>query len=192
MDRTDAAFADDVDHVRALATAPTIVMCGHSYGGSVITAAGKGVNGLAHLVYLAAFALDDRESSSDWYAKRPPAADLTLTAFDNGTDIPDHWGDDDGRYDPEALERIRRFTLRSQVSIPSPVMSEPAWRQVPSAYVVAGRDSVIHPDSQREMAARLNGEVVEIDADHMLILAQPRQVAAVIDRVVAGLQSRGA
>jgi len=75
----DATFADDVVHVKSLASAAKVVLCGHSYGCTVITAAAADLANVAHLVYLAGLALDDGETSAEWFAKRPSAVRLSLT-----------------------------------------------------------------------------------------------------------------
>src|SRR5436190_24308437 len=53
-------FRDDVSAARAAceATGPDTVLCGHSYGGIVISAAAAGLADVRHLVYLAAFLTD--------------------------------------------------------------------------------------------------------------------------------------
>src|ERR1700761_441930 len=50
-----------------------VVLVGHSYGGSVITEAGDDPN-VAALVYIAAFALDDGESSASVEQAVPQAS----------------------------------------------------------------------------------------------------------------------
>jgi pimeloyl-ACP methyl ester carboxylesterase len=189
MNRADASFADDVAHVRSLSSAPVVVLCGHSYGCTVITAAGADLPNVAHLVYVAGLALDEGESSVEWYAKRPGAVELSLTVFDDGRDLPKGWGDDIGRYEPEALARIRSLELRPQAAFPSVVMSSPAWHRVPSTFVVASADSLIHPDSQRETAQRANARIVEINTDHMVNLAAPAELAAALNTVMADVSA---
>ena len=184
MQRADMSFVDDVAHVRALAAASRVVLCGHSYGGTVITAATTGLTNIAHLIYVAAFAVDEGETSSDWYAKRPPSTPRSFTVLPDGRDLPQGWGVEDGRYGPEILARMRAIELRPQVVFPPVRISDPAWRRLPATYVVATSDSIIHPETQREMAARAGATVVELDTDHMVNIAAPEALAMVIDAVM--------
>jgi pimeloyl-ACP methyl ester carboxylesterase len=185
----DATFADDVVHVKSLASAAKVVLCGHSYGCTVITAAAADLANVAHLVYVAGLALDDGETSAEWFAKRPSAVRLSLTVLDDGRDLPQGWSDEPGTYSPEVLARIRSIELRPQAIFPTVRISDPAWRRVPSTFVVATGDSLIHPDNQRETAARANAQVVELNCDHMVNLAEPVEVAAVLNAVVASVSS---
>jgi pimeloyl-ACP methyl ester carboxylesterase len=185
--RADATFDDDVAHVRALARGSKVVLCGHSYGGQVITAAGCDLPGIAHLVYLATLALDVGETMGDWMMKRPGSTSLQLTTFDDGTDVPQGWGEDDGRYTPDALARIRSLRLRPMAGGPSPPVRRAAWREVPSTFIVATADSLIHPDIQRETAARAGSRLIEIDTEHMVNLAAPGLVAAALASVMGEL-----
>ncbi len=189
--RSDATFEDDVAHVRSLATAGAVVLCGHSYGSTVISVAGVALANLAHLVYVAGLALDDGETSAAWFAKRPSAIELTVTVLDDGRDLPKGWSENPGRYSPEVLARIRAIELRPQAVFPPVRMSNPAWHEVPSTFVVAADDSLIDPDSQRETAERAGGSVVELDCDHMVNLAAPEELAAVLNRVMAGVSTKG-
>lgn len=185
--RADASFNDDVAHVRALARGSRVVLCGHSYGGQVITAAGCDLPGIAHLVYVATLALDVGETMREWMMKRPGSRTLQLTTFDDGTDLPQGWGDDDGRYTPDALARIRTLRPRPMVGTASPPVQRAAWRQVPSTFIVAAADSLIHPDIQRETALRAGSRLIEIDTEHMINLSTPDRVAAVLADVMRDL-----
>jgi pimeloyl-ACP methyl ester carboxylesterase len=187
--RADATFADDVRHVQSLASAATVVVCGHSYGCTVMTVAAADLANVAHLVYVAGLALDDGETSAEWFAKRPGALSLSLTVLDDGRDVPHRWSDDPGTYSPEVLAKIRSTELRPQVALPPVRISTPAWRRVPSTFVVATGDSLIHPDNQRETAARANAHVIELDCDHMVNLAAPSELAEVLNTVMTSVSS---
>jgi pimeloyl-ACP methyl ester carboxylesterase len=185
--RADATFADDVTHVRSIASGQSVVLCGHSYGCTVITAAGADLPNAVQLVYVAGWALDDGETSADWYARRPGVGRLSFTDVGDGRYLPHGWGDDNGHYDAETLAKMRSIELRPQArSAPVP-MSNPAWRRVPSTFVVTTSDSIVPTDFQREMAERAKGRVIEIDCDHMVNLAAPAELAAAIDSVMSAL-----
>ena len=51
---------------------------------------------------------------------------------------------------------------------------------VPRTYVLCTEDHIIPPAKQREMAARLGVEPIEIASDHAVFTLQPRELAAVL------------
>jgi pimeloyl-ACP methyl ester carboxylesterase len=62
-------------------------------------------------------------------------------------------------------------------------VGEPSWRTVPSAYVVCTDDQALSPEARRRMAARIGGEVPELDASHSPNLSNPRAVADILKSV---------
>ncbi len=68
-----------------------------------------------------------------------------------------------------------------------------AWFDLPAALVVTTRDTLVPPSRQRDLAARLDAEVFEVDGDHVVCVARPESFvpvlidacASVVDRVVA-------
>ena len=185
----DATFADDVVHVRSLVVGgegralwPLLWVHGdHRCGGGSRQRGPPRVCGR--------LGADDGETSAEWFAKRPSAVRLSLTILDDGRDLPQGLGHNPGTYSPEVLARIRSIELLLQAVFPTVRISDPAWRRVPSTFVVATGDSLIHPDNQRETASRANAQVVELDCDHMVNLAAPVEVAAVLNAVVASVSS---
>lgn len=184
MQRATATFADDVEHVRSLVGPGPTVLCGLSYGGVVITEAGNAAQDVAHLVYLAAAMPSEGETMFEIVSRRPVPGE-PLEFRDDGTSMPGAWGSEDGRYSAAAIARFaavppRPFVVAAAVT-PATAAS---WRDIPSTYILATRDQVIHPDTQREMAARA-GAVVEIDSDHLVPFEAPSAVAAVLRSIVA-------
>jgi len=62
---------------------------------------------------------------------------------------------------------------------------EQAWPgrslpDVPRAYVLCTEDQIIPPARQREMAARLGVEPIEIASEHAVFTFRPRELAAVL------------
>lgn len=47
-------------------------------------------------------------------------------------------------------------------------------------YVLCAEDNIIPPATQREMAARLGVELIEIASDHAVFSLRPRELAAVL------------
>jgi pimeloyl-ACP methyl ester carboxylesterase len=190
--RTDATLAHDVAHVREIASGdgPTI-LCGHSWGGTVITEAGMGLEGLVHLVYLAAFMPDRGETTADWGGKRTMDPPLPVDFRDDGTMKVETRivGDSDQRYDAAALERIaawpppRPFVVSAAIT----PLRAAAWHDVPSTYVVASRDSFLHSETQREMATRAT-RVMEVDCDHDIMAVCPEEIAEMLASLATNCQ----
>ena len=64
-------------------------------------------------------------------------------------------------------------------------LTNPAWKQKPSWYMVAKSDRIISPDLERMYAARAHSHVVEITgASHSVYRSHPKEVAALIGRAV--------
>ncbi|HEU5219710.1 MAG TPA: alpha/beta hydrolase, partial [Gemmatimonadales bacterium] len=61
-------------------------------------------------------------------------------------------------------------------------VSDPAWRQKPSWYLVATDDRMIPPPAQRAMAARAGATVVENPGSHSVYVSQPKAVADLVAR----------
>ena len=155
-----------------------VVLVGHSYGGAVITEAGTH-DKVAALVYIAAFAPDSGESVKtlvgDISAPGSPIAPAPggfyfqdRAKFHNsfGADLP-------------AADAA--FMADSQVpwAVAATVdsVTEPAWRDKPSWYLVATEDRIIPPAAQRAMAQRAGAITIEVVASHAVYMSQPRVVA---------------
>ena len=177
------SFEDDVAATKAAldAVEGDAVLCGHSYGGAVITNAGNHPK-VAHLVYLTAFACDADESpSATATGENLPATDLA-SAFviaDDGTATiaPDlvvdgFYHDCDEADAADAAARLRPIHLSC---FTTPV-GTPAWKTKPSTYVVCTEDRAIHPALQRYMAAHCSA-TVEVDTAHSPFLNRPDAVA---------------
>jgi hypothetical protein len=53
---------------------------------------------------------------------------------------------------------------------------------VPRAYILCTEHQIIPPARQREMAARLGVEPIEIASEHAVFTFRPRELAAVLAR----------
>ena len=60
-------------------------------------------------------------------------------------------------------------------------ISEPAWRNKPSWYLVTTEDKMIPPPAQRQMSERAGSTVVETAASHSVYVSQPDAVADLIE-----------
>lgn len=184
---------------RALATTlggidGPIVVCGHSYGGAVITQGAAGNDSVEHLVYLAAFALDVGEACTSAAPGAVPD-DVMRTDLAEALRF-----DDDGTItlDPDlaipalynectrsdAVAAASRLGAQSIAELDGTV-TVAAWRGVPSTYAVCERDQAVPPALQRVFAARCT-HTVSWETDHSPFFSRPDLVA----ELLVGLAAR--
>ncbi|HWZ26977.1 MAG TPA: alpha/beta hydrolase [Gemmatimonadales bacterium] len=182
------SFAKDIETTKRVLDAQQgpIVLVGHSYGGAVMTAAAAGNPNVKSLVYVAAFAPDSGEALGALLQRYP---DLGL----GKALAPDAAGFlyiDPAKY-PEVfanglpLPQARAFAT-AQKPIAGSALGEalavaPAWKTVPSWFVVATQDHAINPELERFMAKRMNAHVTELPAGHLVFIARAQDVAQVIE-----------
>jgi pimeloyl-ACP methyl ester carboxylesterase len=53
------------------------------------------------------------------------------------------------------------------------VMGTPAWKSLPSWYLVAQHDQVIPPDAERQFAQRMGADTIEVDSGHCAMVSHP-------------------
>jgi pimeloyl-ACP methyl ester carboxylesterase len=165
--------ADDVARLRqvlARQDGPTLV-AGHSYGGQIVTALGEDVANVAGLVYIAAFALDQGESLGGLLSQGPVAPALVHQAIDEQGFV---WlsEDDFTRHfaaDVEASKSRVMFAVQQPLAASTfnDVMGVPAWKSLPSWYLVAAEDEAIPPDAQRMFAQRMGASTSEVSSSHV-------------------------
>ena len=177
------SLAGDVANVRRTlkrVSAPAILV-GHSYGGSVITAAGIDER-VAALVYIAAFAPDADETTQSLQEKFPPTDIFSSIDVADGRvwlkpeGVPAFAGDL-----PEAEQKLIWATQGAPTAdLFSQKVEGTAWKSKPSWYIVATRDHTIQPDLERFVAKRAGATVFETDSSHVTMLSQPEFVLDVI------------
>lgn len=165
-----------------------MVLAGHSYGGAVITAAGSGESKVKALVYIAAMAPDEGETVGQLLHRAAPHASAPALVPDEEGFL---WMPAKGFADAVAHESPAEDTaVMAATQKPIAVkcvgepMSKPAWREKPSWYLVAERDRMIAPETQRFMAQRMGGRVVSLEVDHTPLASAPEQVVALIAEAV--------
>jgi len=174
-------IASDAAYIRSvLATiSGPIVLVGHSYGGAVITNAASGNPNVKALVYIAAFAPDEGEPLGAPLAGSQDSL-LTLDALDlRPYPVPG------GGTGADAYIKLDRFheifaadlptpvtdvMARSQRPLEASVLQEPthnpAWKTIPSWFLLPTEDRVIGTDAERAMATRAGSHIVEVRASH--------------------------
>ena len=70
------------------------------------------------------------------------------------------------------------------------VMGVPAWKSLPSWFMVAESDEVIPPDAERPFAQRMGASTVEIASSHVAMISHPDAVVDLIETAVRGLEAR--
>ena len=137
---TQAADVARLRQVLERQDGPTVV-AGHSYGGQVITALGADAPNVAGLVYIAAFGLDQGESLGSLLSQGPVTPALAHLQTDSHgfgwlseDDFVDHFA---GDVDPVKARALYAVQQPIAMSIFEEEMDVPAWKTLPSWYLVA-------------------------------------------------------
>lgn len=191
------SFADDVATTRRVidAQSNSVVLVGHSYGGAVITAAGLGATNVRALVYVAAFAPSAGENLQALLEKYPSKIGTAL--------VPDAAGFlyiDRSKFKEvfaaDVPEPTQTIMSASQKPIASATFGQqyeaPAWKDIPSWYLIATQDQAINPELQKVFATRMNATVAEVKSSHVPFASNPTVVAAVIEKAAEGTAERAA
>src|ERR1700738_5363946 len=144
---------------------PTIVV-GHSYGGQVMTALGTDAPNVVGLVYIAAFALDQGESLGALLSQGPVTPALAHLFTDkqgfgwlSEDDFVNHFA---AAVVPVKAKVMHSVQQALAMSAFGDVMGVPAWKSLPSWYLVAADDQALPADAERQFAARMGATTVEI------------------------------
>ena len=186
------SLAGDVAAVKSVlgrVRAP-IILVGHSYGGTLITAAGVDPR-VVGLVYIAALAPDADETSLSQQNKFPV------------TDVFAHVEVTDGRvwlkpggiatFAGDLSEQEQKVVWATHAAPAADLFSQKvegtAWKSKPSWYIVASADRTVQPELQRFAAKRMGATTFEIDSSHVPILSQPGFVLDVIREAATAVQN---
>jgi pimeloyl-ACP methyl ester carboxylesterase len=187
-----ASLAEDVAYTkRVIDAAPgPVLLVGHSYGGVIITEAGNAPK-VKGLVYVAAFAPDKNESIEILIRNPVP-----------GAPVPPFLEPRDGfllldqakfaaAFAADVEPKTASFMAKSQVpwglKAFSDTVTEAAWRNKPSYYLVAKDDKMIPPEAQRQMSQRIGAHAIEVPGSHAVYVSHPKTVADLIDRAAKDL-----
>jgi pimeloyl-ACP methyl ester carboxylesterase len=181
-----ARLADDVARLRRVLTrqqGPTLV-AGHSYGGQIITALGTDAPNAVGLVYIAGFGLDAGESIGALLSQAPAGPALAHLDVDQQRfawlpedDFVHHFAAD---VDPVKARVMFAVQQPLHWSALEEVMGVPAWKSLPSWFLVAHGDQVIPPAAQRQFAARMGATTVEVATNHVAMVSHPDEVLQLI------------
>ena len=180
------ALADDVARLRQVLDVQDgpVIVAGHSYGGQVMTALGPDAPNVAGLVYIAAFGLDQGESLGGLLSQGPvtPALAHLFTDAQGFAWLPEddfvsHFAADVGPVKAKVMYAVQQALATSAFG---DVMGVPAWKALPSWYLVAADDQALPPDAERMFASRMGATTVEIPASHVAMVSHPDDVARLI------------
>jgi pimeloyl-ACP methyl ester carboxylesterase len=181
------SLADDVARLRqvlARQRGPTVLV-GHSYGGQVMTALGADTSDIVGLVYVAAFGLDEGESIAALGGDAPPAPALANLIVDEQgfgwlpeDDFVNHFAAD---VDPVKARVMHAVQQGVSMSVFEDVMGTPAWKSLPSWFLVAGNDEAIAPDAERMFAERMGADTVEVPSSHVAMVSHPDAVVELVE-----------
>ena len=189
-------LAEDSDYLKSfLATVEgPVVLVGHSYGGAVITEAATGNPNVRALVYVSAYAPDQGETIAEAGA---------LAGGDNSVLVsrlvtrpyPNAGGYVDTTVDPAWFPALfapdvprRTAALMATQQRPLSTLAftgktgVPAWKSIPSFFLVSLDDKVIPPVAEKAMAARAKGRTVLVHSSHASLVAHPGAVTDLIER----------
>jgi pimeloyl-ACP methyl ester carboxylesterase len=168
-----------------------VILVGHSYGGPVVTEAANDSPNVKALVYVAAFAPDNGESSLSLSAKFPGStlanAIVPVERPDGKRDLFIERGKFHAQFAADVPEEKADLMAATQRPVTEAALAEPsgepAWRKLPSYWIYGSEDRNIPPAVMRFMADRAHSaKTVVVDgASHALMVSHPHEVAAVIE-----------
>ena len=192
----ESSLADDVARLRQVLNrqdGPTVVV-GHSYGGQIMTALGTDAPNAAGLVYIAAFGLDQGESIGALAAQGPPTPALAHLDIDAQgfawlpeEDFVKHFAAD---VDPVRARVMCAVQQPVAAAAFQDVMGVPAWKSLPTWFMVAMADEAIPPDAERQFAGRMGATTIEVPSSHVAMVSHPDEVAQLIETAAKAVQAR--
>ena len=191
----ESSLADDVARLRQVLDrqdGPTVV-AGHSYGGQIMTALGADAPNVVGLVYIAAFGLDQGESIGGLLAQGPITPALAHLDIDKQgfawipeDDFVNHFAAD---VDPVKARVMFAVQQALSASTLEDVMGVPAWKSLPTWFLVADGDQAIPPDAERQFAARMGATTVEVATNHVAMISHPDEVVQLIEAAAQAVQA---
>jgi pimeloyl-ACP methyl ester carboxylesterase len=160
-----------------------VLLVAHSYGGMVISEAGKDPK-VAGLLYVAALVPEEGQNANDVNAAMPTTGvekefqvspdgfvSLSVKAV-NENFAPD--------VSPEERNLIYATQVPLSVVAGDEKVHSPAWQTKPTWFIVAANDAVISPDLERFKAKLMNATTLELESSHVPMISQPDKVTAFI------------
>jgi len=180
------SLSDDVAAVRrevARLQAP-VVLAAHSYGGAVISAAAAGEAKVKALAIIAGMAPDEGETVGALLHRDTPHPQMAQPVPDESNFLRMPEGAFANAVAPEssAEESALMQVVQRPLSVKciTEPMPKPGWKEKPSWFLVAERDRMISPVTQRFMAERMKAHIDVQEVDHTPLSSAPEKVVRLI------------
>ena len=157
-----------------------VLLVAHSYGGMVITEAGKDPK-VSGLVYVAALVPEEGQSGNDVNAA------MSTTGIEKEFQVnPEGFASLSVKavneyFAPDVSAEERNLIYATQVPLSVTAVGEkvhnPAWQNKPSWFIVAAHDRVINPDLERFKAKLIKATTIELNSSHVPMISHPNKVA---------------
>lgn len=178
-----------VQRVLGMVSGP-LVLAAHSYGGAVITGAASNQPKVRALAFIAAIVPDEGETVGQLFHRAAPHPRAPqLLPDENGL----LWMSAEGFANavahgatPEEIALMTATQKPIALKCLGEPMTKPAWKEKPSWYMVAEKDRMISPATQRFMAERMKAHVDSQAVDHTPLASAPESVVRLIGEAVDG------
>lgn len=158
------------------------ILVGHSWGGTVITAAGSHEK-VAGLVYVAALIPDSGQNSAEQYEGFAATPEFVIDVAEDGYGFLNREKFAVG-FAADASEADAAFLADSQVpvnmSVFGSVVEKAAWHDKPSWAVIATEDNAFDQAMLVHMAQRAGAAITTVSGSHAVYLTQSGVVSDVI------------
>ena len=153
------------------------ILVGHSYGGTVITAAGEDPR-VAGLVYIAALAPDESETSQSQQEQFPVTDVFSHIEIAEGRVwmLPDGVSCFAGDLSEQEQKVVWATHFAPAADLFTQKVPGTAWRTKPTTYIVAKNDHTVNPELERFVANRMGARTYELESSHVPMLSQPDAV----------------
>ncbi len=165
-----------------------VVLAAHSYGGAVITGAASGQPKVKALAFIAAIVQDERETVGELFHRAEPHPKAPQLVPDENGFL---WMSMDGFANAVAHEATsEEIALMTATQKPIALkclgepMIKPAWKEKPSWYLLAEKDRMISPVTQRFIADRMKAHIHPRPVDHTPLTSAPESVVWLIVEAV--------
>jgi pimeloyl-ACP methyl ester carboxylesterase len=158
-----------------------VLLVGHSYGGTLITAAGTD-DRVAGLVYIAALAPDETETSQSQLDQFPVSDVFSYIEVADGR----IWMRPEGiqAFAGDLPEQEQKLVWATHIPPDAGLFNAKAdgtaWRSKPSWYIVANNDRTVQPELERFLAKRMGAHTYDVNSSHVPMLSHPGFVLDVI------------
>src|SRR5262249_20319290 len=152
-------------------------------GGAVITTAALDRSNVKALVYVQAFGPDEGENLQALLTEYPSKIGAALVP-DSAGFLYVHRSRFAEVFAADVSERVLSIMSASQKPIKAEIFGQkfgaPAWKNIPSWYLIGTEDHAINPDLQRVFAKRMNATTHEVKSSHVPFASNPGKVVEII------------